>query len=236
MTFYNVIAGILFIEAFKVFAVAAFAGDGSLALPAGTLLTVIVNDIILTTEALEYDYRDHRVYDIWLKYIDFVCFGLFSLALLCLNDGAFGIVWGKSSSDEVLPHVPPQPWLFWSLITGYWCLMVVWNWSAWGRIFRHEKQQAPTMRERYERVLGRGKYMAYWLYYGWLMPIIFAVASILCWCSGVRGFHDVPWAANVVLLALAVFYPLSREFRGIEEPPAVEKGGDASSSGRSAAA
>jgi hypothetical protein len=123
MTFYNVISGILFIAACREFV-------HSLGTPlmwlAAILVVTILNETVLTSELIERQ-QNPVPYKFGMKLLDFVTFAVFSWLLLVLNPT------DKNVFDlDVTSNLrgASNPRYFWSLLTVYWILMLVWNQTA----------------------------------------------------------------------------------------------------------
>jgi hypothetical protein len=180
MTFYNVISGILFLGACEAFLSAL--GKPSLAM-AGTLVVVIFNEAVLTSELIERAVNPVD-YTLKLKLLDLLTFITLAWALLVLTpvQNTFGVdvsqtLWGAD-----------RPFAFWALLTVYWFLTITWNYLS----------------KQFE---GR-KWKGWFLWWAKLMFLPFLVSSIYYW--GAESIGSVPRWAGCIPLFIMGSYLLSK--------------------------
>lgn len=180
MTFYNVISGILFLGACEAFLSAL--GKPYLAM-AGTLVVVIFNEAVLTSELIER--RVNPVdYTLKLKLLDLMTFITFTWALLILEPvhNTFGV----DVSQTLLGA--RRPVAFWVLLTVYWLLTVTWNYLA---------GQFAT-----------GQWKSWFRWWARLMFLPFLISSI--YYRNAESICSVPRGAGGIPLFIMACYLLSK--------------------------
>lgn len=123
MTFYNVLAALLFLGALRVLLLALDTSNWADVVAAGCLTTLVFNDMLATSNSIESEKQPYT-YD--LMVLDLLNFLLLALATVVINPT-------KNIFDIPLPTL--AGWLgrnsFWLLLTCYWILLIVWTHVAW---------------------------------------------------------------------------------------------------------
>jgi len=121
MTFYGVIAAILFLGACRQVVVAIEQADAAGLVLGITLMLFVFNDALFTSAHVETP-KDPVDYDIALKIIDLFNFVLLVIALVVVNPGENVFL----SGGKHLPKICAE-WQFWVALAIYWSLINVWT-------------------------------------------------------------------------------------------------------------
>jgi hypothetical protein len=182
MTFYNVISGILFLGACQAF-LRTLTGES--VAPTGlaaTLLAVMCNEAVLTSEMLE---ERKLPYKLQMKLWDLLTFAVLSSALIVLSAD-------KNVFDiNVSARVPTASGrtLFFGLLAVYWVLTATWNDLA-GIKSDNWKPGAGQWTYRFGR-------------FGF--PTLFGVAAVASWFfPDARMLAMLPWVLSVLVLTFMV--------------------------------
>lgn len=200
MTFYNIIYGILFVDAISVvvFSVSSGFSDPLLFWEACVASIIIFIDVVYTSHAIE-DLR--KPYSVWLKLIDLLNFLILGSALLALNPSALNLF---QIEIKWAAHVD-RNWatvVFWGLLSAYSVLLFLWN-----RLSEVHPTEAEFLGQVEEKKALRGKPPLYeykkelWRIFDLIrrrLWLVFALNTVIV--LGVQGI--AAWTSFIVLLAL----------------------------------
>lgn len=196
MTFYNVISGILFLGACQNF----LSKLGSVEVwYAAALLLVIVNEAMSTSELVER--KSAKVdYNLVLKLIDLITFGVLLWALLVLNPQSSAL--DVDVSQTLLGA--NQPAVFWLLLTSYWFPLT----DGWNRLAG-----------QYSRNLWNRWYITF-MKWRWIPFLILAIFSYLERLE--FSTHSWPGVTSSICLTCFIFMKLVARRAG--RPTKAEEG------------
>jgi hypothetical protein len=207
MSFYSVIAGILFIESFKVLVFACCEGHGT-SLPAATLAIMIITDVLITTDVFETEHKTVD-YDVRIKLLDLLCFVVLAAMLVSINPYALQLFEAKAIARA---SVFGKPLIFWTWGTLYWLFVLVWNELLWNQIFKAAGHWPIAWRDRESRKLQIMTYNWFARFVFQSGVVVYASMTALCHFGGFKTFDQVPWIANFAMVIYAMLYLYTRVF------------------------